>query len=164
MDPLTRKLYHVKREQEGAGLEELVGLWREREDLMDRRLERYMQLYGLHAARQRYLEYHLSTSSTPTSEADILRATEIWPLLFPHPPSASACTLCRCKLYPSSFFDALRFKLPDFVTNESRALSLDLFGEDLNDPKSDLLCPRDADAEEAEKAGGSGVSGKVKRA
>ncbi|BGP20415.1 hypothetical protein JCM10213v2_008563 [Rhodosporidiobolus nylandii] len=87
----------------------------------------------------------------------------VWPVVSPHPPSATAVE-CRCRLYPTSTKDGLlRFQLPDVPTDESRALGIRLYGRDLHEPDSEFWMPRDADAEEAEKAGDAGANRKVKR-
>ncbi|BGP20400.1 hypothetical protein JCM10213v2_008548 [Rhodosporidiobolus nylandii] len=62
------ELYRKDRERDGADWEELSGLDKDLQVLLDR---------GLHVTRKRYLDYHLSTAATPTSESEILRAAEI---------------------------------------------------------------------------------------
>ncbi|GAA5945151.1 hypothetical protein JCM10213_001577 [Rhodosporidiobolus nylandii] len=63
---------------------------------------------------------------------------------------------------PEELFD-LGDELPDVPTDESRALGIRLYGRDLHEPDSEFWMPRDADAEEAEKAGDAGANRKVKR-
>ncbi|GAA5953952.1 hypothetical protein JCM10213_001593 [Rhodosporidiobolus nylandii] len=67
--------YRRKRAQEGAAQEELDLLLRDRSRLNERRYTRRARLYGLHAARRRYMDYRLAQPSKP-SEADVLRDTE----------------------------------------------------------------------------------------
>ncbi|BGP20368.1 hypothetical protein JCM10213_002321 [Rhodosporidiobolus nylandii] len=140
-------LYRAKRRKAGAGQEELDLLWRDLRLLVNRTYDRYAKLYGLHAGRKRYLDYHLAAAAKPTTEAEILRATptgdldlfcghaagSVWPLLAPHPPTPTG--RCTCRFSASSEPAAQQvFGVPEKPTAETRALSIRVWGEDVYEP------------------------------
>ncbi|GAA6007610.1 hypothetical protein JCM10207_006403 [Rhodosporidiobolus poonsookiae] len=139
--------YRRVRREQGADIEELDRLRLDEKELQQRRLTRHVKLYGLHAARQRYLDYCLNGSPPLfVAEGAALLAAEpgearqfakyasgqVWPLRVKHDSHAD----CRCHIFVSELGNLSSLVVPDVQTDTSRRIGFQLWGEDPHDPNA----------------------------